>query len=202
MIARINGILIQKTPVSLVVEAMGVGYEIFVPLTTFYELPDVGQNVVLQVYTQVREDAITLFGFISQREKDLFQLLITVNGIGPKLAMNILSGTDPVELLRSIARGDLNRLVRIPGVGKKMAERIIFDLRDKKMVDMPESAAGDKTLPVDLEAIREDALSALINLGYKNQVVNDALNRLFREEHTVEISLDVILKKTLKMLAN
>ncbi|HPJ97030.1 MAG TPA: Holliday junction branch migration protein RuvA [Syntrophales bacterium] len=202
MIARINGILIQKTPVSLVVEAMGVGYEIFVPLTTFYELPDVGQNVVLQVYTQVREDAITLFGFISQREKDLFQLLITVNGIGPKLAMNILSGTDPVELLRSIARGDLNRLVRIPGVGKKMAERIIFDLRDKKMVDMPEAAAGDKTLPVDLDAIREDALSALINLGYKNQVVNDALNRLFREEHTVEMSLDLILKKTLKMLAN
>jgi len=202
VIARINGILIQKTPVSLVVEAMGVGYEIFVPLTTFYELPDVGQNVVLQVYTQVREDAITLFGFISQREKDLFQLLITVNGIGPKLAMNILSGTDPVELLRSIARGDLNRLVRIPGVGKKMAERIIFDLRDKKMVDMPEAAAGDKTLPVDLDAIREDALSALINLGYKNQVVNDALNRLFREEHTVEMSLDLILKKTLKMLAN
>jgi len=116
--------------------------------------------------------------------------------------MNILSGTDPVELLRSIARGDLNRLVRIPGVGKKMAERIIFDLRDKKMVDMPEAAAGDKTLPVDLDAIREDALSALINLGYKNQVVNDALNRLFREEHTVEMSLDLILKKTLKMLAN
>lgn len=202
MIARINGILIQKTPVSLVVEAMGVGYEVFVPLTTFYELPDVGQNVVLHVYTHVREDAITLFGFISQREKDIFQLLITVNGIGPKLAMNILSGTDPVELLRSIARGDLNRLVRIPGVGKKMAERIIFDLRDKKMVDMPEAIAGDKTLPVDLEAIREDALSALINLGYKNQVINDALDRVFREEHDIEMSLDVILKKTLKMLAN
>jgi len=202
VIARLNGILIQKTPASLVVEAMGVGYEVFVPLTTFYELPDIGQNVVLYVYTQVREDAITLFGFISQREKDLFQLLITVNGIGPKLAMNILSGTDPVELLRSIARGDLNRLVRIPGVGKKMAERIIFDLRDKKMIDMPEAAAGDEPLPADLDATREDALSALINLGYKNQVVNDALDRIFREENAAEMSLDVILKKTLKMLAN
>lgn len=202
MIARINGILIQKTPAALVVEAMGVGYEVFVPLTTFYDLPDVGQNVVLHVYTQVREDAITLFGFISQREKDLFQLLITVNGIGPKLAMNILSGTDPVELLHSIARGDLNRLVRIPGVGKKMAERIIFDLRDKKMVDMPEAVTGNKPLTTDLEATREDALSALINLGYKNQVVNDALDRVFREEHAGEMSLDVILKKTLKMLAN
>ncbi len=202
MIARINGILIQKTPAALVVEAMGVGYEVFVPLTTFYELPDVGQNVVLHVYTQVREDAITLFGFINQREKELFQLLITVNGIGPKLAMNILSGTDPVELLHSIARGDLNRLVRIPGVGKKMAERIIFDLRDKKMVDMPEAVTGNKPLTNDLEATREDALSALINLGYKNQVVNDALDRVFREEHAGEMSLDVILKKTLKMLAN
>ena len=202
MIARINGILIQKTPAALVVEAMGVGYDVFVPLTTFYELPDVGQNVVLHVFAHVREDAITLFGFISQREKDLFQRLITVNGIGPKLAMNILSGTDPVELLHSIARGDLNRLVRIPGVGKKMAERIIFDLRDKKMVDMPETVAGDKPLPDDLEATREDALSALINLGYKNQVVNDALDRVFREEHAGEMSLDVILKKTLKMLAN
>jgi len=202
VIARINGILIQKTPAALVVEAMGVGYEVFVPLTTFYELPDVGQNVVLHVYTQVREDAITLFGFINQREKELFQLLITVNGIGPKLAMNILSGTDPVELLHSIARGDLNRLVRIPGVGKKMAERIIFDLRDKKMVDMPEAVTGNKPLTTDLEATREDALSALINLGYKNQVVNDALDRVFREEHAGEMSLDVILKKTLKMLAN
>jgi len=202
VIARINGILIQKTPAALVVEAMGVGYEVFVPLTTFYDLPDVGQNVVLHVYTQVREDAITLFGFINQREKELFQLLITVNGIGPKLAMNILSGTDPVELLHSIARGDLNRLVRIPGVGKKMAERIIFDLRDKKMVDMPEAVTGNKPLTNDLEATREDALSALINLGYKNQVVNDALDRVFREEHAGEMSLDVILKKTLKMLAN
>ncbi len=202
MIARINGTLIHKTPVSLVVEAAGVGYEVFVPLTTFYELPDEGENVVLHVYMQVREDAITLFGFISPREKDIFQLLITVNGIGPKLAMNILSGTEPGELLRSIARGDLNRLVRIPGVGKKMAERIIFDLRDKKVIDVPEAVAGEKPLPADLEAIREDALSALINLGYKNQVVNDALDRVFREEHAGEISLDVMLKKTLKMLAN
>ena len=202
MIARINGTLIQKTPASLIVETMGVGYEVFVPLTTFYELPEVGQNVVLQIYTQVREDAITLFGFFSQKEKDIFQLLITVNGIGPKLAMNILSGTDPQELIRSIARGDLNRLVRIPGVGKKMAERIIFDLRDKKIIDLTEVEAGEKPLPVDLQEMKDDALSALMNLGYKNQVVQDVLERVFREAGKEAISLDVVLKKTLKILAN
>jgi holliday junction DNA helicase RuvA len=202
MIARINGTLIQKTTASLIVEAMGVGYEVFVPLTTFYELPEVGQNVVLQIYTQVREDAITLFGFFSQKEKDIFQLLITVNGIGPKLAMNILSGTDPQELIRSIARGDLNRLVRIPGVGKKMAERIIFDLRDKKIIDFSEVEAGGKPLPMDLQEMKDDALSALMNLGYKNQVVQDVLDRVFREAEKEEISLDVVLKKTLKILAN
>jgi Holliday junction DNA helicase RuvA len=202
MIARINGILIEKTPASLIVETMGVGYEIFVPLTTFYELPELGQNVILQIHTQVREDAITLFGFFSQKEKDIFQLLITVNGIGPKLAMNILSGTNPPELIRSIARGDLNRLVRIPGVGKKMAERIIFDLRDKKIIDLSEVLAGEKPLPVDLQEMKDDALSALMNLGYKNQVVQDILERVFLEAKEEEMSLDVVLKKTLKILAN
>jgi Holliday junction DNA helicase RuvA len=202
MIARINGILIQKTPASLIVETAGVGYEIFVPLTTFYELPEVGQNVILQIYTQVREDAITLFGFFSQKEKDIFQLLITVNGIGPKLAMNILSGTNPPELIRAIARGDLNRLIRIPGVGRKMAERIIFDLRDKKIIDLSEFEAGGKPLPVDLQEMKDDALSALLNLGYKNQVVQDILERVFLEAKEEEMSLDVVLKKTLKILAN
>ncbi|MDX9821435.1 MAG: Holliday junction branch migration protein RuvA [Syntrophales bacterium] len=202
MIARLNGTLIQKRPASLVVEAMGVGYEVFVPLSTFYELPDIGQDVVLHVHTQVRQDAISLFGFISEREKDIFQILISVNGIGPKLAMNILSGTDPAELLRLISRGDLNRLIRIPGVGKKMAERIIFDLRDKKITDTPDAPGGDKPRTADLDAVREDALSALMNLGYRNQMVNDALDRVIQEADAEQISLDVILKKTLKLLAN
>jgi len=201
MIARINGTLIQKTPVSLVIETMGVGYEVFVPLTTFYELPEVGENVVLHIYTQVREDAITLFGFISQREKDIFQLLITVNGIGPKLAMNILSGTDPQELIRSVARGDLNRLVRIPGVGKKMAERIIFDLRDKKIAEVSGAQADDKHLASDVQEMKDDALSALMNLGYRNQTVQDVLDRVFQEAKEEEMSLDILLKKTLKILA-
>jgi len=202
MIARINGTLIQKTPTSLILEAMGVGYEVFVPLTTFYELPEVGENVVLHIYTQVRADAITLFGFVSQREKDIFQLLITVNGIGPKLAMNILSGTDPQELIRSVTRGDLNRLVRIPGVGKKMAERIIFDLRDKKIVEVFEARTDDKPLAADVQEMKDDALSALMNLGYKNQMVQDVLERVFQEAQEQEMSLDILLKKTLKILAN
>ncbi len=202
MIARINGTLIQKTPVSLIVEAMGVGYEVFVPLTTFYELPEVGEKIVLHIYTQVREDAITLFGFISQREKDIFQLLITVNGIGPKLAMNILSGTDPQELIRSVSRGDLNRLVRIPGVGKKMAERIIFDLRDKKIAEVSGSQADDKPSEPDVQEMKDDALSALMNLGYRNQAVQDVLDQVFKEVKEEEMSLDILLKKTLKILAN
>jgi len=202
MIARINGTLIQKTPVSLIVEAMGVGYEVFVPLTTFYELPEVGEKIVLHIYTQVREDAITLFGFISQREKDIFQLLITVNGIGPKLAMNILSGTDPQELIRSVTRGDLNRLVRIPGVGKKMAERIIFDLRDKKIAEVSGSQADDKPSEPDVQEMKDDALSALMNLGYRNQAVQDVLDQVFKEVKEEEMSLDILLKKTLKILAN
>ena len=202
MIARINGTLIEKTPVSLVVEAMGVGYEVFVPLTTFYELPDVGENIVLHICTQVRADAITLFGFSSQREKDIFQLLITVTGIGPKLALNILSGTDPQELVRSVARGDLNRLVRIPGVGKKTAERIIFDLRDKKIAEISGTQTDEKTLSADVQEMKDDALSALMNLGYKNQAVQDVLERVLRDAGDEEMPLDILLKKTLKILAN
>ena len=202
MIARIDGILIEKTPAYIIVEAMGIGYEIVVPLTTFYELPEINHRVILKIHTHIREDAMTLFGFLTQKEKDVFQLLITVTGIGPKLAINILSGTDFSELVFSIAQGDLNRLIRIPGVGKKTAERIIFDLRDKKIMalysEWGEDVSGERA---NIRLIKEDALSALVNLGYKEQRINDVLEEVLRDHEAESASLDVILKKSLKILA-
>ncbi|MDR2861808.1 MAG: Holliday junction branch migration protein RuvA [Syntrophobacterales bacterium] len=202
MIARIDGLLIEKTPACIIVEAMGIGYEIIVPLTTFYELPEINQKVVLKIHTHIREDAMTLFGFLTQKEKDVFQLLITVTGIGPKLAINIISGTDFSDLVSSIAHGDLDRLVRIPGVGRKTAERIIFDLRDKKIIGLStewgEEASG---VSEDTRLIKEDALSALVNLGYKQQRISDVLDQVLRDTEAENASLDIILKKSLKILA-
>jgi len=202
MIARIDGILIEKTPAYIIVEAMGIGYEVIVPLTTFYELPESNQRVVLKIHTHIREDAMTLFGFLTQKEKDVFQLLITVTGIGPKLAINILSGTDFSELVSSIAQGDLSRLIRIPGVGKKTAERIIFDLRDKKIIGLFNEWGEEVSRePENVRLIKEDALSALVNLGYKQQRINDVLEQVLRDTEEEISSLDVVLKKSLKILA-
>ena len=202
MIARIDGNLIEKTPAYIIVEAMGIGYEIIVPLTTFYELPEINQKVVLKIHTHIREDAMTLFGFLTQKEKDVFQLLITVTGIGPKLAINIISGTDFSDLVSSIAQGDLNRLIRIPGVGRKTAERIVFDLRDKKIICLSNEWEGDVSRdPENIRLIKEDALSALVNLGYKQQRINDVLEQVLPDTDAESISLDVILKKSLKILA-
>jgi Holliday junction DNA helicase RuvA len=201
MIARIDGILIEKTPTCIIVEAMGIGYEIIVPLTTFYELPEINQKVVLKIHTHIREDAMTLFGFLTQKEKDVFQLLITVTGIGPKLAINILSGTDFSELVSSISQGDLHRLVRIPGVGKKTAERIIFDLRDKKIIGLATEWGESSGASENVLLVKEDALSALVNLGYKQQRINEVLDHVLRDIEEESVSLDVILKKSLKILA-
>jgi len=202
MIARIDGTLIEKTPAYIIIEAMGIGYEVIVPLTTFYELPEINQKVVLKIHTHIREDAMTLFGFLTQKEKDVFQLLITVTGIGPKLAINILSGTDFSELVFSIAQGDLGRLVRIPGVGKKTAERIIFDLRDKKIIGLSNEWGEEVSNELeDARLIKEDALSALVNLGYKQQRINDVLDQVLRDTEVESVSLDVILKRSLKILA-
>ncbi len=131
MIAQIRGRLIHKEPGSVVVEANGLGYRVFVSLTTFYELPDLEQAVTLHTYTHVREDALQLFGFSTPLEKEMFQILIGVTGIGPKLALNILSGITPEELLHSLDQRDMNRLQSVPGIGRKMAERMVVDLQEK-----------------------------------------------------------------------
>lgn len=200
MIARISGLLVYKSIGHLIVDIHGVGYRVFVPLTTFYELPDANQMVTLHVHTHVKDDAINLFGFHSYGEKEVFQLMISVSGIGPRLAMNILSGISALELIRAVSQKDVNRLIRIPGVGKKMAERIILELNDKILkLDSCESA--DKGLSaVSTDEINEDVLSALINLGYKSQVAKSAMDKIVNETPG-PMTLEVLLKRTLKILA-
>jgi len=201
MIALINGLLINKSISHVIVEANGIGYRIFVPLTTFYELPSMDQSVTLHIHTHVRQDAISLFGFGTEEEKNVFELMLSVSGIGPKLAINILSGISAEELIRAVSHGNLNRLVSIPGVGKKMAERMILELKDK-MVKLSTYEAiykADGDIEV-FDSIIDDALSALVNLGYKNQKARDVLDKIIKES-SESLTLDVLLKKALKILA-
>jgi Holliday junction DNA helicase RuvA len=163
MIALLRGVLIEKHPNQAIVEAGGVGYDVTIPVSTFTHLPDPGAEVRLRIHTHVREDALALYGFLTQDEKALFEKLIGVSGIGPTLAVKILSGLAAPDLIHCIRRGELDRLVRIPGIGKKTAERMVLELRDKLPAvvgDEPETPAA-----ATLSAIDQDVLSALLNLG-------------------------------------
>jgi Holliday junction DNA helicase RuvA len=201
MIALISGKIVYKGISHVIVDVQGVGYRVFIPLTTFYELPETGQTITLHIHTNVKQDAINLFGFYTVQERDLFQLMISVSGIGPKMSMNILSGISAQELLRDISSGNLGKLVNIPGVGKKMAERLILELKEKviKKMMLEEMPAADDQHQAG-EIIMEDALSALVNLGYKNNVAKDALDKVLRSSDE-ELGMDQLLKKTLKILA-
>jgi Holliday junction DNA helicase RuvA len=163
MIAHLRGTLIEKHPNQAVVEAGGVGYDVAIPISTYSALPDAGREVRLRIHTHVREDALLLFGFATAEEKMLFEKLISVSGIGPKLAITVLSGLATGDLIGAIRAGAADRLVRIPGVGKKTAERIILELREK----LPPSAAEAAATPAaaTLSTIEQDVLSALLNLG-------------------------------------
>jgi len=172
VIARLRGTLIEKSPSRIVVEVGGVGYDVMVPLSTFYGLGDAGATVALRVHTHVREDVIALFGFLTPLEQDLFERLIAVSGIGPKLALAVLSGIDPPDLVRAIRTQDVARLTRIPGVGKKTAERIGLELKDR----LPQAAAAAEPVAADQDDRRADLLSALTNLGYKGAVAEKAVD--------------------------
>lgn len=201
MIALINGKIAYKGISSIVVDVSGVGYRIFIPLSTFYELPEAGGQVTLHIHTHVKQDAINLFGFYTVQERDLFQLMISVSGIGPKIAMNIISGIAANDLLQAISRGDLGKLVSVPGVGRKMAERLILELKEKvikKMMLEQIPAADDQHQASAM--IKEDVLSALVNLGYKNNTAKDALDKVMQVSKE-DLTLDQLLKKTLKILA-
>jgi len=201
MIALINGSLIYKSISHVIVEVNGIGYQIFIPLTTFYELPDTNQKVTLHIHTHVRQDDISLFGFGTGEEKGVFQLMISVSGIGPKLAMNILSGISAEELVRAVSHGNLERLVAIPGVGKKTAERMILELKDKvvKLSTYEAIYKDDGDIRV-YDSIIDDVLSALINLGYKSQRAREVMDKIIKESPE-SLTLDTLLKKALKVLA-
>ncbi len=174
MIAQLRGTLGDKRPNQVLVDVGGVGYLVHVPLSTFYALGDLHSNVTLLIHTQVREDAISLYGFLSAREKHLFELLISASGVGPVLALKILSGMSVDDLVPAVRSGDLARLTRIPGVGRKTAERMIVELRDKlAAMEVSENAPQ----PVATTGTAGDVVSALLNLGYDQHAAEQAVER-------------------------
>lgn len=199
MIASLQGILIFKSAGNITVEVNGIGYRVFIPLSTFYELADEGSSVSLNIFTAVREDAIHLYGFRTPEEKKLFELLLSVNGIGPKLAINLLSGISSADFIRAVFTEDRQTLTKIPGVGKKMADRIILELRDRVIKLAPEDAREEVKAESTVDAIREDALSALVNLGYKKSFARTVLDKIM-DESSQPWSLEELLKEALKHL--
>jgi Holliday junction DNA helicase RuvA len=174
MIALLRGTLVEKHPNQVILDVGGVGYDVIVPISTFSKLPEAGAEARLRIHTHVREDMLALYGFLSQDEKNLFEKLIGVSNIGPGLAIKVLSGMDAADLLTAIRRGEIERLVRIPGVGKKTAERIILELRDK----LPAPAGEDRApAPPALSELDDDVLSALLNLGCTRPAAEAAVRK-------------------------
>jgi holliday junction DNA helicase RuvA len=172
MIAHLRGTLLSKRPNQAIVEAHGVGYDVAISVPTFSEMPAAGAEVALHIHTHVREDALSLYGFLRLSEKQLFEKLLTVSGIGPKLAITILSGMPADEMVGAIRSGDLARLTRIPGIGKKTAERMVLELRDKLPAT---TGAAAETSAAMATPVEEDVVSALVNLGYQRAAAEKAL---------------------------
>jgi holliday junction DNA helicase RuvA len=175
MIAHLRGRLLEKHPNRVVVDVQGVGYDVHVPLSTFYEMAEAGGEIALRIHTHVREDALLLYGFATALELQLFERLISVSGIGPKLALAVLSGIEPNELVNAIRQANVSRLTAIPGVGKKTAERIGLELKDKMATFLPSDVAISPAA-VASETLRTDVLSALMNLGYHRPLAERALD--------------------------
>jgi len=199
MIAHLSGKLRHKSPENIIVDVGGVGYEVHVPLSTFYSLPEEGAVLDLLIYTHVKEDALKLFGFLALNEKELFTKLLGVSGVGPKLALNILSGMETEALINAIKSGDAARMHTIPGVGKKTAERLILELRDKIKYS-GEKANGSTEIQYVKGDLFDDARSALINLGYKANDAEKSIDRLRSAGDEKEWSVETLLKKALQIL--
>ena len=195
MIAWLKGRLVEKHPTRLILDVHGVGYDVAVPVSTFYAAGEPGAEVTLRIHTQVREDAIALFGFLSPFELQIFERLITISGIGPKLALAVLSGIEVGDFVGAVQRSDLSRLTRIPGVGKKTAERICLELKDK----LPSAAEAGTVAPIALaaNALRDDLVSALENLGYHRSAVDKVLDKQLAgdESPRFEAALRAVLKE-------
>ena len=192
MIAHLRGKLISRHPSLVIVETAGVGYDVTISMPAFAELPPLGSEVAFHIHTHVREDQIALYGFLRPEEKQLFEKLITVSGIGPKLAITILSGMPADEMVNSIRANDLGRLTKIPGIGRKTAERMVLELRDK----LPPAGANEMRVIPSLSATQEDVLSALLNLGYQRGAAEKALGTV--EKHT---SFDAMFRASLAFMA-
>jgi len=191
MIAFLRGRLLDKRPNRLTIDVSGVGYDVAVPLSTFYTLGEPGADVALRVHTHVREDVIALYGFATSLEQDLFERLIAVNGIGPRLALAVLSGIEPADLVRAVRAQDTARLTAIPGVGKKTAERIGLELKDR----LPAAAGAGGRAPGGA-GLRDDLLSALVNLGYHRAAAEKAIDGVLRQggHASFEDSLRAVLR--------
>ena len=204
MIAHLSGTLLSKQATSVILDVSGVGYEVSIPLSTFYELEDAGSTVQLRIYTHVREDALQLYGFKTARERELFLRLISVSGIGPKLGITLLSGMSADEMISSIRTNNLAKLTLIPGVGRKTAERLVMELRDKvaSLSAEVEEELGTKTdaatVPTE-DSMRADALSALLNLGYQRNAAEKAVTAAM--SGTPDVSVESILRSSLRKLA-
>ncbi|MBI4850658.1 MAG: Holliday junction branch migration protein RuvA [Acidobacteria bacterium] len=198
MIAYLSGKLLVKATNLVVIDVNGVGYEVQIPLSTYYDLGEMGTTVSLQIYTQVREDAIQLFGFRTGLEKEIFLKLLSVSGVGPKLALTLLSGMSAEELTQAILGGNLVQLTGIPGVGRKTAERLILELKDKlKSLSTTEISQGQSVTNNDI-SLKSDVVSALINLGWQQAMAEKAVNATLKEESKRDFQL--ILKQSLKKL--
>lgn len=200
MIAALTGRLALKAPSYITLDVQGVGYEVFIPLSTYYALPDLNESASLRIHTHLRDDAIQLFGFLTAQEKDAFVLLTGITGIGPKLALSVLSALSVTDLISAVQAGDVDKLASVPGIGKKSAGRIALELKDK--VDRLRPAAS--TAPVipssPMDRLQDDALSALINLGYRATDVREVLTRLARSCPEPP-SLKDLIREALKDLA-
>lgn len=199
MIAFLKGALLFKNPGSAVIDVGGVGYQVFIPLSSFYELPDPGGTVTLHIHTHVREDALQLFGFLTAKEKELFLALMSVSGVGPKLALNIISGLPFDTLVDAITRGDEKKVATIPGIGGKTAARLVLELKEKVAALGFEVPAGPCAVGATPNRQKDEAVSALVNLGYKKNQAEDAVKRVCAGVEG--ITLEALIREALKVLS-
>jgi Holliday junction DNA helicase RuvA len=200
MIASLTGRLAFKAPTYLVLDVHGVGYEVFIPLSTYYGLPNLSESTSLSVHTHVREDAIQLFGFLTPQEKDAFVLLTSVSGVGPKLALSVLSALPVSDLVSAIQSGDVEKLTTVPGIGNKSASRLVLELKEK-VGKLHPGLATPRDMPREgQDAAFDDALSALVNLGYRPQDAKEALKQV-RKSNPESIVLKDMIRESLKELA-
>lgn len=202
MIASIRGVLVHKSPQYLIVDVHGIGYQVFTSLQSFYHLPEPKESVALHTYTHLREDTLQLYGFLTPVEREIFLLLLSVSGIGPRSALNILSGLSVGDLVRAIREGDLHKLTSVPGIGAKTAGRMALELKDKVagLTGDADGVEGRSSPDTQQQRIVEDAVSALVNLGYHRNQAKEAVKRVC-DEAGINLTVEEIIRTSLKQLS-